>query len=150
MKRSTRPPTPYGTKESPSRKEIILEAIRAGHSFRKACEAAGVSTQTGRNWRKDDPLFDEAYHQAVEDGTDLLEDEARRRAVDGVERDVYYQGDVVGQETVYSDGLLTTLLKANRPEKYRDRLDASIKGSVTVEIVKFSGVENNEEKNNDA
>ena len=50
----------------------------------------------------------------------VLEDEAQRRAT-GFEEDVYYKGQKVGTVTKYSDKLMEILLKANAPEKYRER-----------------------------
>jgi hypothetical protein len=49
-----------------------------------------------------------------------LEDEALRRAVEGVEEPVYQGGKQVGVIRKYSDALLMFLLKAARPEKYRE------------------------------
>ena len=48
-------------------------------------------------------------------------DEAERRAVDGVKQDVFYKGKVIAQKREYSDGLLTTLLKAGDPDRFADR-----------------------------
>lgn len=61
-----------------------------------------------------------AGEDAIETGTDLLEDDVRRRAVDGVEEPLFHQGKKVGLTRKYSDTLLIFLLKARRPAKYRD------------------------------
>ncbi len=68
------------------------------------------------------------------DGTDRMEDEARRRAVDGVEESVFYQGEQVSTVRRYSDTLLIFMLKARRPETYRERSDinSTIQGGITV------------------
>ena len=55
----------------------------------------------------------------------VLEDEAQRRAM-GYEEDVYYKGEKVGTVTKYSDKLMEVLLKANAPEKYRERVESKI------------------------
>ena len=60
----------------------------------------------------------------------VLEDEADRRAVDGVQEDVYHQGDVVGQQTKYSDGLLKTRLAAEHPDKYSERHKHDVTGAI--------------------
>jgi hypothetical protein len=86
-----------------------------------ACRAAGVERATA--YRDRDPRFAAAWDEAAEDGTDLLELECRRRAVEGVDRPVFYKGQQVGTVKEYSDRLLIFLLKANRPEKYRDNFD---------------------------
>ena len=68
--------------------------------------------------RKQDPEFDAAISAAIEEGYDMLEEEARRRAVDGVVEPVYYKGEPVGGIRKYSDQLLVTLLKGYRPKKF--------------------------------
>jgi hypothetical protein len=62
-------------------------------------------------------LFDEAH----EDALDALEEEARRRAVDGVLEPVYQGGEKVGTIRKYSDALLMLLLKGKRPDTFRER-----------------------------
>ena len=55
--------------------------------------------------------------EAVAEGIDLLEEEARRRAVDGVnKRPIYHRGVQVGEIAQYSDKLLIFLLERRRPE----------------------------------
>src|SRR5215468_7479743 len=65
---------------------------------------------------------------------EILEDEAIRRAVEGVPKGVHYQGQECGTETVYSDGILMFLLRGANPEKYRERTGVSGK----VDVVKNS------------
>ena len=59
--------------------------------------------------------------KTIDIGADALEDEAVRRAVDGVDEQVFYQGKACGVVRKYSDTLLIFLLKGRRPERYRDR-----------------------------
>ena len=47
---------------------------------------------------------------------------ALRRRATGIKRDIYYAGKVVGTENVYSDALLMFLLRAHRPQLYRDNV----------------------------
>jgi hypothetical protein len=61
-----------------------------------------------------------------------LESAAYERAVLGVQEDVYYQGDVVGQKTVYSDGLLSQMLKARVPGYSQD--EATSHRGLTVNV----------------
>jgi len=53
-------------------------------------------------------------------GIDSWEDEAARRAFEGFERPIFQQGLHVGSERQFSDTLATLLLKAAKPEKYRE------------------------------
>lgn len=63
-----------------------------------------------------------------------MEREAYRRAVDGVEKGVYYKGDRIATEHEYSDTLLIFMLKARAPEKYRENLKVDHSGSADVTI----------------
>ncbi len=60
---------------------------------------------------------------------DVLEAEAHRRAVEGVEEAVgWYKGEAGGTVRKYSDVLLIFLLKSLQPERYRERVD--LRGSL--------------------
>lgn len=83
-----------------------------------AAEAAGVSKTAVHNRRQRDEKFARAWDIALEKATDVLEKEAQRRAVQGVDEPVYQGGKQVGSITRYSDTLLIFLLKANR-DKFR-------------------------------
>ncbi len=82
----------------------------------EAARWIGVSPSFVHSWIKDDKVAAEKIKEAQRVGWGGLESEAIRRAVRGVEKDIYYKGEVVGQETVYSDGLLGKLLEARVPE----------------------------------
>ena len=71
----------------------------------------------------EDAEYREAFVLAQEEAADRLEDEAFRRAVEGVEKPVgWYKGKPGGVIREYSDVLLIFLLKGARPEKYADRV----------------------------
>ena len=80
--------------------------------------------------------FAKEWDAAIEVATDTLEMEARRRASLGVEEPVYYQGQIVGYVRKYSDVLLMFLLKAQRPERFRDnhKIDGRIDGTLDVNV----------------
>jgi hypothetical protein len=65
---------------------------------------------------------------------DQLEQEARRRAHDGVRKPVYQGGKRVGYIQEYSDTLLIFLLKGLRPEKYRERFEHSGAGGGPLQL----------------
>ncbi|HEX9236082.1 MAG TPA: hypothetical protein VF972_07370 [Actinomycetota bacterium] len=91
-------------------------------SIATAAEAAGIDRRTHYRWLRQDDAYRTAAEEAREFAADLLEAEARRRAVDGVEEPVIYQGKDTGiRIRRYSDTLLIFLLKGARPEVYRDR-----------------------------
>jgi hypothetical protein len=105
---------PNRTKRTPKKAEIFLAALDEGCSIAGACERAVIARSTAYAWRRDDPDFAEAWDSAVETGTDALEDEAVKRAKAG------------------SDTLLIFLLKARRPDKYKDRVSTEHAGSIAV------------------
>lgn len=63
-------------------------------------------------------------------GTDRCEDAALTRAVDGWEEPVWHQGVQVGTVRKYDSQLLMFLLRARRPEKYRERAEIRHQGAV--------------------
>ena len=81
--------------------------------------------------RRNSPKFEEKWKQALSDAVELLEDEAWRRALEGIDRAVWYKGEVVGTEKLYSDTLLMHRLNAERPDKYhyRQQVEGNISGN---------------------
>ena len=109
-------------------REAFLAKVACGYSVTAAVAESAMSRAWFYRERSDDPAFAEAWDEALDAGTDALEDEARRRAVDGVEEPIVAMGKVARDEagnvlTVrrYSDSLLTLLLKARRPDKFKER-----------------------------
>lgn len=84
-----------------------------------------MSKDAAYKWYREDPRFRASWDSAIEAGTDLLEDAAMSRAVEGVRQPIYQRGKLVGTKREYSDGLAMFLLKARRPHKYRERLEVS-------------------------
>ena len=82
----------------------FLEVLAEGSTVEKAARMAGVHRTTAWRQRQADREFAEAWDQAIESGTDLLEEVALQRATSG-----------------HSDMLLLALLKARRPERFQER-----------------------------
>jgi hypothetical protein len=72
----------------------FLDALRATGVVSRACRVVGVSSAEIARRRKTDGDFDAAFENAMEDATDTLEGEARRRAVEGIEEPIVYQGSL--------------------------------------------------------
>lgn len=72
----------------------FLDALKRSGIVSRACEAAGVSYGAVSTLRKSDADFAAAYDDAMEQAVDRLETEAWRRAHDGVEEPVVYQGQL--------------------------------------------------------
>lgn len=106
----------------------------------QAAEMAGIDRTQHYRWLGTvegyDPVpgYPEAFAAAGEQAADRLEREAWRRAVNGVERPVYYQGEQCGVVREYSDTLLIFLLKGFRPEKYQERSRMEHTGQVAVTL----------------
>jgi hypothetical protein len=106
------------------RRECFLLALANTGSVTAAIGVAGTSRTRVYELRKADPAFASAWQEAEEIATDRLEDEARRRAVEGVAEPLVSAGKLVrdddGQPLAvrrYSDNLLLALLKAHRPPR---------------------------------
>ncbi len=110
----------------------FIAALRRTGNVRAACKAAGISRTAAYNARNAFADFKALWDEALEDACDDLEGEARRRAFKGVKKPVYQQGALVGYVQEYSDTLLIFLLKAHRPEKFRERYEHQHSGTVVL------------------
>jgi hypothetical protein len=115
-------------KRTPQRRNKFLKALAESGIVGVAIKAAGICRDTAYLWRKDDSDFAQAWDEALEQATEKLEAEAYRRAHDGVLKPVFQNGQEVGQIREYSNTLLIFLLKAQRPEKYRDNAKVELSG----------------------
>jgi predicted house-cleaning noncanonical NTP pyrophosphatase (MazG superfamily) len=106
-------------------KEEMLVFLREnGGIISHMAEAFNFSRSAIWELRRDDPAFDVRFTQAIRDGIDVLEDEAKHRALDGTEKPVFYQGEVCGYIREKSDFLMALILKAHRAI-YKDRQELS-------------------------
>ena len=80
----------------------FIERLKATGNVTLAASGAGVTSQHPYRTRNRSTAFRRSWNEALEQAVDLLEGEARRRAT-GITRDVWYAGEVVGEERVYSD-----------------------------------------------
>jgi hypothetical protein len=101
-------------------KPAFLKNLATSANVSVACQRAGVSRSTAYRVRATDDEFAEAWEDAIDEAVDALEGEAHRRAVEGTLEPVYQGGKQVGEIRKYSDTLLIFLLKAHRPEKFRE------------------------------
>jgi len=103
------------------KKEKFLKAYEVSGNITKAAEDSGITRRDHYDWLKTDPQYVEAFENSSKIAVDALEAEAIRRAHDGVDEPVFYQGQVVGTIRKFSDTLLIFLLKGAKPEKYKER-----------------------------
>lgn len=124
-----------------SKQKKFLKAYGECGVVKYACQVARIHRSTFYDWRDRDENFKVCLPIFQEDAHDTLEYAAYEQGVVGVEEPVVSMGRVVmGDDekplTVrkYSPQLLITLLKANMPEKYREKqqvdMNANISGSL--------------------
>jgi hypothetical protein len=117
---------------------LFLDAYAQLGNIPAAAQLAKVSRQSHYSWL-DEPEYAAAFAEVQKEAEDMLFEEAQRRAVDGVERPIFYRGKGLYETKrepktgemrptnkpvtmrQYGDTLLLCLLKALRPEKYRAR-----------------------------
>jgi hypothetical protein len=68
------------------------------------------------------PEYAELFAEAQGDAGESLETVARRRAIEGWQAPVHYQGQLVGFRPRHSDTLPIFLMKGAKPEKYDDKV----------------------------
>lgn len=117
-------PTPRLSRD---RQQRFLAALADAGDVSAAATTAGVSKVRVDEIRKLDAEFSAEWETAQRIWADKLEQEARRRAVEGVREPLVSDGKIVrdddGQPIVirrYSDELLLAFLRSHRPEKFVD------------------------------
>jgi len=128
-------------KFTPRRQKRFLDALAEIGNISQAVALAGTNRSSVYAARKRDEAFAAAWDEALEIATDGLEQEARRRAVVGVDEPIVSHGRLVIDEdgnavTVkrYSDGLLIALLKAHSA-KFGDRTNVNLAGRDSGPII---------------
>lgn len=115
LRQNTRRATPW--------RAVFLESLRKTANVSYSAKVAGVRRSSAYRARDKSVSFASKWDDALEEGIAALEEAARVRAFEGVDEPVFQGGIEVGAKRVYSDRLAELLLKAHRPEKYRERHD---------------------------
>lgn len=119
-----RPSTKEQRKNAPTKDMLrvsFCEALARCANVSRACLEANLPRMTAYQWRARDEEFARMWDEALERGTDALEDEAIRRAHEGTLKPVYQGGKKVGDVREFSDTLMIFMLKARRPDRFKDR-----------------------------
>jgi hypothetical protein len=95
-------PTPKKRRPAGEWRPVFLAALRNSGNVRAACQAAEIDRSTAYDSRDSSKEFAAQWDEALEDAIDVLEAVAQKRA------------------RASSDTLLIFLLKAHRPQKFRD------------------------------
>ena len=138
-KRSTKKARAKAKAKSDDKRPAIKAAYLVGLAMKGTDRAArehiekilkeSVSRTSIWDWKQTDDLFAEQCKAAESDWVDMLEEEAARRAVEGVDEPKTIAGKKVMVKK-YSDGLLLAILKAKRGEQYREHLDLRHTGKI--------------------
>lgn len=124
----------FATVKTPTLCAAVLVLLAKGHTPAVVGAQLNIARSTLFKWRREDERFAEAWDEAVEAGVDLLEQEIRRRAVEGVDRPVFQQGECVGFVREYSDSLAAMMLQGRRRRVYGRNAEESDGQSVSVTI----------------
>lgn len=134
-----------------SKQAAFLAAFALTASITKAAECAGVDRVLHYRWLKEIDGYPALWADAQTEAAQTLEDEAIRRAHEGVAKPVIYQGELcfpwlekidpeTGEVTrkradeplairEYSDNLMMFLLKAHNPDRFRDNSKVELTGA---------------------
>lgn len=126
----------------------VIELFRKFGRVDLATKAAGVDRTMHYDWLQKFPDYKAAFEEAREEVTDMLEDEAFRRAYEGTIEPVFHAGKraldfVLNEDGTpklgkdgkpiptpafirrYSDSIITFLLKGRKRDVYGDKLEAT-------------------------
>lgn len=137
--RNRRPGQRMGKDEREATQEKFLKALSMTANIRAACMAAGIDRSLVYYWQEHDDSFSMRFNIANQEANDLLFAAAWERSVKGVEKPVVSMGKQVFvdgkplMERVYSDALLSLLLKARLPE-FRDRQQVDVNANLTGSV----------------
>ena len=96
----------------------FLAALRQLPNIRAACRKAGISRSEAYRLRSADPEFAASWHEAMQDGIDVIEATMMARAM---------KRDTVA-------GIF--LLKNLRPQVYGENVNVNVSGSLSIEEVR--------------
>jgi hypothetical protein len=102
------------------RQEAFLKALAVCGCVTHAARSVGMSRQSAHNLynRPSAFAFRRAYDAALDCALRLVEDEAWSRAIEGVPRPIFFQGEQVGEYRHYDEKLTMFLLRTRRPHRY--------------------------------
>ena len=83
------------TKRTPRRQKLFIQELRNTCNVSQSCQVAEIARSIAYKWREEDETFATAWDDAIEEATDALELEARYRALEGIQRIKFYQGQPI-------------------------------------------------------
>jgi hypothetical protein len=112
--RKGRKAKPKQIRWSGKRERAFLQTLAATAQVTTAVRASGLSESTIRRHRASDESFAARWAAALAEGVDRLETLMLDRALNGVEKPIWYGGKQVGTMTEYSDRTALAVLAHHR------------------------------------
>lgn len=122
--------------------KAFLAAYRLTASITHAAAAAKIDRALHYRWLKQSESYAADFKAAYAEATDVLVDEATRRANEGVLEPVFFQGAPCGAVRRYDSHLMHVLLRARNPERFGAKTEitgkdgGAIEASIQVTFVK--------------
>lgn len=113
----------------------FLQHLKTSMNMAESARSVGVAYSAVMSLKQRDADFEAACDEALEEACDYLEAEMRRRAFQGVDEPVFYQGEEVGAVRKYSDSLAIFLMKGYRRRKFGDKQEITGKDGGALAMV---------------
>lgn len=107
----------------------FLEALKRGASISAAARVAGVHRRTAHRWRQKNANFAKACRDAMDEGTDELEDVRTDHARNGTDKPIHHMGVIKGTYKVFDHDLALRILEARRADVWTRRAKAEFTGA---------------------
>lgn len=138
MGKLSKTPTAIDRVKHTKQRAFLKHYLATGGVISRASKLANIDRRYHYRWLAEDELYKAAFEEAEQEAIEVLECELHRRAVDGIDKPVFYQGKKVDTVKEYSDNLLMFMLKKKNPA-YRDNFVQNIgimsgAGKVNVEF----------------
>ena len=112
---------PRGSKGPSVKQAAFFAAYSKTGVVTLAAEMAEIDRRSHSFWLHNDKDYPALFQEAHAAACDTIEAEMRRRAIDGVDKPVFYKGQPCGTVKEYSDTLLAMLANGAMPEKYKQK-----------------------------
>lgn len=125
-------------KATAAKLRVFLDTYSRTGYVNQSCEAAGIARDTHYHKLETDPVYRRAFEKAQAQAGDMLEDLAVQRVREGIQKQLFYQGEPVmldGEyvyETTYDSHLHHVLLKRFKANEYRERVTQEITGTINI------------------
>src|SRR4029453_18592319 len=108
---------PKGSKGTSVKQAAFLAAYSKTGVVTLAAKMAEIDRRSHSFWLHNDKDYPALFQEAHAAACDNIGAEMRRRAIEGVQKPVFYKGEVCGYITEYSDTMLAMLANGFMPEK---------------------------------